>query len=309
MAVEVQHDAVRALHVVGTRSGDAGQADSYVAFIDNLAGSNADVLGIIGRLLAEHSKDRHHLQLELDELRSTISGLQTDRTANQAPKAATPQLKRPRLDRETQIRSIYASGLFDIDWYCAQDPSASHDPIGHYVEQGVRQGLDPHPLFDTKWYAMTYRETSDEAWNPLAHYIIKGAAAGCHPHPLFHTDWYVTQYPEVMHAELTPLAHYLLEGADLGYDPNPMFDTDWYADQYADRIPAGMNPLTHFVVRGAEEDCNPSPLFDVAAYRSRNPEAATINPLTHYFTGGSEWRIPESSHILRAEIQDAREDL
>lgn len=53
-----------------------------------------------------------------------------------------------------EVELIRASGLFDRDWYVARyAPEPSTDPIEHYVTVGAVLGYDPHPLFNTAYYA------------------------------------------------------------------------------------------------------------------------------------------------------------
>ena len=51
---------------------------------------------------------------------------------------------------------IRASGLFDEGWYLATYPearAAGIDAIEHYLTIGAARGYNPHPLFDTGFYA------------------------------------------------------------------------------------------------------------------------------------------------------------
>jgi hypothetical protein len=51
---------------------------------------------------------------------------------------------------------IRASGLFDEVWYSQTYPdvaASGSDPVTHYLEQGAAAGYNPHPLFDTLYYA------------------------------------------------------------------------------------------------------------------------------------------------------------
>lgn len=51
----------------------------------------------------------------------------------------------------TEIRS---SGLFDETWYRKQySVPGSVDAVRHYLIEGAARGYDPHPLFDTTYYA------------------------------------------------------------------------------------------------------------------------------------------------------------
>src|SRR5204863_8658614 len=52
------------------------------------------------------------------------------------------------------------------------------DPLIHYLEEGARQGRDPHPDFDTAFYLEQCRARGEEPANPLLHYLLIGAARG-----------------------------------------------------------------------------------------------------------------------------------
>lgn len=59
-------------------------------------------------------------------------------------------------DLAEAVATIRSSGLFDEAWYAATYPdiqASGLDPIEHYVMIGAVQGLNPHPLFDTVFYA------------------------------------------------------------------------------------------------------------------------------------------------------------
>ena len=59
-------------------------------------------------------------------------------------------------DLAEAVAAIRSSGLFDEAWYVATYPdiqASGLDPIEHYVMIGAAQGLNPHPLFDTVFYA------------------------------------------------------------------------------------------------------------------------------------------------------------
>jgi hypothetical protein len=54
------------------------------------------------------------------------------------------------------VATIRQSGMFDEAWYRTSYPDAcaeDRDPIEHYITTGAAQGLNPHPLFDTAYYA------------------------------------------------------------------------------------------------------------------------------------------------------------
>lgn len=76
---------------------------------------------------------------------------------------------------------VRASGLVDAEWYRAQTGGGVEDPVGHYLEHGSQDGLDPNPLFDTAWYRRTYAARLAPHDEPLVHYLSTGHRDGCAP--------------------------------------------------------------------------------------------------------------------------------
>src|SRR5215467_15562453 len=77
--------------------------------------------------------------------------------------------------------SIAKSGLFDPEHYAKAYPDIAErnvDPLVHYLEEGAREGRDPHPDFDTAFYLQQCRARGEEPANPLLHYLLIGAARG-----------------------------------------------------------------------------------------------------------------------------------
>ena len=63
------------------------------------------------------------------------------------------------------------SGLFDPEYYLATYPDVAErniDPLVHYLEEGAREGRDPHPDFDTAFYLEQCRARGEEPANPIA---------------------------------------------------------------------------------------------------------------------------------------------
>src|SRR5438067_1644649 len=72
-------------------------------------------------------------------------------------------------------------GLFDPEHYATAYPDVAErnvDPLVHYLEEGAREGRDPHPDFDTAFYLEQCRARGEEPANPLLHYLLIGAARG-----------------------------------------------------------------------------------------------------------------------------------
>jgi ADP-heptose:LPS heptosyltransferase/GT2 family glycosyltransferase len=77
--------------------------------------------------------------------------------------------------------ALAGSGLFDANYYLATNPeiAATHlDPLVHYIEEGARRGLRPHPAFDVSYYLEQCALSGEHPENPLFHYLTVGAARG-----------------------------------------------------------------------------------------------------------------------------------
>ena len=78
------------------------------------------------------------------------------------------------------ISDIRHSDVFDASWYRRQSLGArvSLDPVVHYLFWGWKQGLNPSPAFDTRFYIERYRDVRESRANPLKHYMIHGRDEG-----------------------------------------------------------------------------------------------------------------------------------
>jgi hypothetical protein len=44
---------------------------------------------------------------------------------------------------------------FDPEWYLAENPDVAElgvDPFEHFIQYGWREGRNPHPMFDVRWF-------------------------------------------------------------------------------------------------------------------------------------------------------------
>ena len=79
--------------------------------------------------------------------------------------------------RRHDIDAIRFSGLFDDEWYLAQNPDVALqqlEPIRHYVEHGAHEGRDPSRYFDTLGYLEKNPDVAAARINPFVHYIKYG---------------------------------------------------------------------------------------------------------------------------------------
>jgi glycosyltransferase involved in cell wall biosynthesis len=191
----------------------------------------------------------------------------------------TSPLRRHRLRAlDGEVRLLEASRLFQED----------QEAIGRYLLAGAREGLDPHPLFSSRWYLQNNPDVAAAGINPLVHFLRYGARENRDPHPLFDVSWYLEQYPDVVACGLNPLVHYVLYGAAEGRNPHPLFDSRFYLGAVPDFNHARLNPLAHYLAQVPALAKNPHPQFDGAWYLRKNPDVAEagFHPLVHYITHG-----------------------
>jgi hypothetical protein len=94
-----------------------------------------------------------------DELRHRRTGAVESAAAPAEPQIVEPpqqSMPAPTPPHAEAVAMIRSSGLFDEAWYLASYPDAASsglDPIEHYLTTGAPKGYNPHPLFDTGFYA------------------------------------------------------------------------------------------------------------------------------------------------------------
>ena len=77
---------------------------------------------------------------------------------------------------------VEMSGLFDPEWYLAQNPDiAGLDPLDHYLKHGGREGRAAGPGFDSASYLYRYPDVAVAGLNPIVHYVRYGAKEGRTP--------------------------------------------------------------------------------------------------------------------------------
>lgn len=178
--------------------------------------------------------------------------------------------------------------IFDAEWYSRQGGG----DLQHYLTEGWRAGLDPGPLFSTRWYLEAYPDVVQLDVCPLLHYLVWGAESGREPNPFFNSWWYLREnpdllreHPDVSKPGLSPLMHYLRYGAAEGRAPSPLFDPVWYAE-HNEGAPVE-RALAHYREFGWRNGRSPHPLFEVQWYRAAYPGAGPDrDPFEHYLLGG-----------------------
>ena len=188
--------------------------------------------------------------------------------------------------------------LFDETFYLTRHQirlKAGQRALDHYLTEGWRAGLSPHPMIDTDWYASRRPDAAPVVFDLLA-YLSSPARFLDPVHPLFDAAGYLERNAEVEVAGVNPLAHYLAVGWREGREPNALFHSAWYLAENLDVLEGGMNPLAHYVRFGSSEGRPPHPLFDRAYYLRRYSDvaAAGMDDYTHFIAiGWLEGRSPE----------------
>jgi glycosyltransferase involved in cell wall biosynthesis len=165
-------------------------------------------------------------------------------------------------------RIIARSRLVHADFYreqCRSRGLHARDPVRHYLRTGAALGLDPNPLFSTRYYLARNPDVAGRV-NPLVHYLFHGDAEGRKPHSLFDPMWYRWAHPDVAQSGLNTLAHYLAHGAGEGRRAHPRFDPDFYVKQLGTPLDRSVDLLSHYAVHGI---ANGIPLNRGEAIRGR----------------------------------------
>ncbi len=230
--------------------------------------------------------------------------------------------------------AVHRSGLFLPKFYHKASKRSkgkfgflSHvASIAHFLEIGMKEGLNPNPLFSVEFYLNTYPDVRASRMNPLVHYILfggsedrsthllfdgryyqdrlvgqidqadtplrdflrKGTTGTRNPCLLFDCAHYLEQKPDLKDCADNPLIHYLLVGARTGFDPHPYFSSTFYLEKYQHEIPKETSPLEFFLDAGGYRYHQPSPRFDCSYYLEVNPDIkkAGLIPLVHYLEFG-----------------------
>ncbi len=204
-------------------------------------------------------------------------------------------LKKLPIESELILRKVINSKIFDHLYYNKQINGnfSLRGAIKHYLQEGWKNKLNPHYLFDTAYYLEKNADITIHKICPLTHFLYHGFSELRDPHPLFDMVSYDKQYKKKYSVdELTDiidtnyLSHYLSKGFLDGLEPHVLFDAQFYLANYPDIVEAKVNPLVHYLEHGYLEYRIPHPLFDVEAYYQQDSsiKEADLNPLLHYLS-------------------------
>jgi len=121
----------------------------------------------------------HYLRFGRFEKRRPLPKAAKARKTEAGPVATESNLKHDK--REALHQEIESSGMFSVEFYCAQyadiDPDLI-DPLEHYINHGWRERRRPHPDFDEDLYLADYPDVAASGMMPLLHFIRHGRGEG-----------------------------------------------------------------------------------------------------------------------------------
>ncbi len=229
-------------------------------------------------------------------------------------------------------RFIEQSGAFDKIYYRKQLKKLGNkrvDPIPHYLLEGWKVGLDPHPCFNTAFYLESNADIKELGFNPFLHFVAFGYKEDRYTAPGFLLTDYRARHPEVSDLSINPLGHYTkhygqglpkslefqpitsilidtsatLSEEDLGVllaqaEDKGLFDAAWYQLQYGTQFTTKREIFADYLRKSVFCTVNPSPSFDTETYHKMYSDVyhSQTSPLHHYLTAG----LDEGRHIVPA---------
>ena len=192
--------------------------------------------------------------------------------------------------------SSRARVFFDPCWYRqAYGIDGEDDAVfSHFLETGLRDDLQPSPLFDVDWYRRCYPdELKSSCMGAFAHYVVYGDVADLSPCILFDPRWYRLLHPNISFRDITAARHF---AANRALKASPLFDREWYIARYQHLLRDQPDPYVHFIVEGNAADLSPHPIFDVAFYRRTNDVPKGESAISHFLRlGWKDGRDPGPS--------------
>jgi GT2 family glycosyltransferase/glycosyltransferase involved in cell wall biosynthesis len=156
-------------------------------------------------------------------------------------------------------RALDLRRILDDDHYRGQAGDVD-DAVEHYRNVGWKRGLDPHPLFSTRFYIERLGRAL--VGDPVSDFLMRGASQRAETHPLLDIERYLREQPDVAASGEHPLFHYLRVGWREGVDAFRIFDLNYYERECPGLGQAGITPISHYLQFGWREGRRPHPDFD-----------------------------------------------
>jgi hypothetical protein len=201
--------------------------------------------------------------------------------------------------KETPAELIRRSGLFDPEWYSANNPDVSaENALSHYINHGDKEGRDPHPLFDVDWYRGKYLEENASSACAFVDYLSYRGANTRNPHPLFDIKYIENRYGFAFPKETSALEYFCSQREDI--DTCPLFDSKLYRYQVENESHRILTEpsLIDYLRRGYKDLLvRPNILFDPKTYIDHNKLELSGPALTHYALYGDRAGLRTHDHF------------
>lgn len=228
------------------------------------------------------------------------------------------------INLQTIIQLVERSGAFDKKFYLDQlekTGNKQNDPIKHYLFEGWKLGLNPHPCFDTSFYLKSHKDVQDSGLHPFLHFILYGHREPRKTRPDFYLPDYKTRHPEINALNVNPLKHFTerygqgqsslasSQGPVTARQHEPqdretaseehfltlaqergLFDAEWYANTYGGNFDNPQQAFKDYLHKSRFSPVNPSPRFDNETYHRLHIDVyhEQSSPLLHYLSRGEQ---------------------
>lgn len=120
---------------------------------------------------------------------------------------------------------------FDEDYYRSQINKEINDCIGHYIDNYKTYDLNPHVLFNTRYYIRNIGGIRQDM-SPLVHFYLYGRKVGISPSPYFDYHYYRQHNQDVIISKIDPYEHFLRFGVEENRKSTYSFDINEYIDKH-----------------------------------------------------------------------------
>lgn len=219
---------------------------------------------------------------------------------------------------QKHVEFIEKSGAFDKIFYRTQlrEKEPKHkNLIEHYLTEGWKTGVEPHPCFNTMFYLKANEDLHKLNINPFLHFLAYGYREDRYTRQGFSLTEYRRLHSEVASLELNPFIHFTARYGQM--EPNldglvqvqgvtllhtvadhrqlladalalRLFDYEWYCQTYNKRFRTIDDAFADYLRTSIFSPVNPSLSFDGEAYHKENTDVyhGQMSPLQHYIECG-----------------------
>jgi GT2 family glycosyltransferase len=178
-----------------------------------------------------------------------------------------------------------AKQFFDERWYLSQLTKIippNQTSFEHWWNVGRHEGISPHPIFSSAFYADNLRPTLVEKRDLFLHFLHNGTQHDVDPHPCFSMQWYRLRYSErdIPH----PWIDYHTHGKSRGRNPNWLFSHHYLSQTLRNVCDENETPLESYIRNLEGSQSSPHPLLDLPLVMRYNTDVAADSPYISFWT-------------------------